>query len=170
MRPAELEHELLHRTLVAAEEILGQRLHERCFERVGALLRPGFHDQIDVDLEVARADRGLDTVPVAAGLGEGLRHRRLARSVEPKNPALGLRRARERPPERLRVDRPRPEALQLTGRARQDDDDARAGVQDDPWRGTGDAERERTAGQRRLLADPVGKVRVWAAHPLGEPA
>ena len=44
-------------------------------------------EQVDVDLELARADRRLHPVPVAAGVGERLRHRRLARAVEAQHTA-----------------------------------------------------------------------------------
>ena len=78
-----------------------------------------------MDLEVARADRRLDPVAVAAGVRERLRDGRLARAVEPQHAALGRRRAARAPAGTARdVDRPRPEPLQLARRAGQDDDDA----------------------------------------------
>ena len=105
---AEPEHELLHRALVAAEEVIGERLHERLLERIGPCLGAGLDDQVDVDLEVAGADRRLHPVPVAARVGEGLRHGRFARAVEPEHAALGRHRPRQNPLQRLRLDRPRP--------------------------------------------------------------
>ena len=143
---AQPEHELLHRALVAAEEVLGQRLHECLLEGVGPCLRARLDDQVDVDLEVAGADRRLDPVPVAARVGEGLRHGGFARAVEPEHAALGRDRLRQNPLQRLRLDRPWPEPLQLAGRAGEHDDHAAAGVEHDARRGAGDAERDGAVG------------------------
>ena len=99
---------------------------KRACERVRARLRARLDDEVDVDLEVARADRRLDAVAVAAGVGERLRHRGLARAEEPEHPALGRRRAAEHAPHRLALERARPQPPQLPRRAGQHDDDARA--------------------------------------------
>ena len=123
-----------------------------------------------MDLELARADRHLHPVAVAARLGECLRDQRLAHSVEPQHATRRLRRAREDSLHRLRRDRPWPQLLQLAGRPRQDDDDARARVEHDARGRAGDAERERSLGESCLLADSRSEVGVGAAHPLREPA
>ena len=57
-------------------------------ELVGALLRTRLGEQVDVDLEVACADRRLDSVAVAARLGEGPRDRRLAHAEEAQDTTL----------------------------------------------------------------------------------
>src|SRR5262249_32763364 len=76
----------------------------------------------------------------------------------------------EDPPHRLRLERARPEPSELAWRTRQDDDDARSGVEDDPGSRAGEPERERAFGQRRLLPDARGAVGVRAAEPAGERA
>src|SRR6266571_2978416 len=69
-RAGKREHELLDAPFVAGEEPPLEALRERRLERIGALLRPGLDEEIDVDLEVMRADRRLDAVTVPAGLLE----------------------------------------------------------------------------------------------------
>ena len=60
--------------------------------------------------------------------------------------------------ERRRVDRARPEALELPGRPGQDDDDAAAGVENDAGRGARDAERARLpAAASPACARPAAK-------------
>ena len=147
-----------------------ERLRERRLERIGARLRPGLDDEIDVDLEVTGADRRLDAVPVAARVGERLRDRGLADAVEPQDAPFRPRGAVEHLLERRRGDRARPEALELPGRPGQDDDDAAARVENDAGRGARDAERHGSPRQRRLLAHARREIGVRAPHPLCEPA
>ena len=96
-----------------------------------------------------------------------------ADSLAPKNRSTrrsGSRRAREHALQRLRLDRPRPQALQLAGRTRQHDDHARARVEDDARGRAGDAERERPLREASPACGRRREIRVRAAHPLGEPA
>ena len=62
-----------------------------CFELVRARLGARLHEEVDVQLEVARADRHLDPVAVAARRGERLRDRRLRDAVEPQHRAARAR-------------------------------------------------------------------------------
>ena len=78
-----------------------------------------------MDLEVPRADRRLHPAPVAAGLRERPGDGGLTRTVEPQHAPRWSLGAREYPPHRLRLERPRPQTPQLPGRARHDDDDTR---------------------------------------------
>ena len=101
-----------------------ERLAQRRGERVRALLRARLDDQVDVDLEVAGADRRLDAVPVAARLRERPRDRRLADAEEAQRRRAGGRARASTRCTRLGLERARPEPPQLAGRAGQDHDDA----------------------------------------------
>ena len=92
--PREREHELLDPPLVAREEPALEPLREPGLERVGALLGPGLDDEVDMDLELARADRRLDAVTVAAGLLERSRDGRLADAEQPQHAPSGRPRPR----------------------------------------------------------------------------
>ena len=70
-------------------------------------------EEVDVQLEVARADRHVDAVPVAAGSGERTRHLRLAGAEEAQNAVLGRLRSCEHAPHGLGLERARPQPLQL---------------------------------------------------------
>ena len=59
--------------LVAGEQVALERSDEPRLELVRALVRTGLDDEVDVDLEVARADRRLDAASVAPGGRESLR-------------------------------------------------------------------------------------------------
>src|SRR5207302_1793135 len=99
----------------------GDARHGHCY--VGAeplaraLLCAGLDDEVDVDLEVARADRRLDAVPVAARVGERLRDRRLARAEEAQDAPSRWTRALEQAAERVGLERTRPQPPELVGRA-----------------------------------------------------
>ena len=80
-----------------------------------------------------------------------------------------MTRSRRGPLERRRLDRPRPQPLQLARRAGEHDDHAAAGIEHDAGGGAGDAERDGAVGQRRLLADARREVGIRATHALGEP-
>ncbi len=71
-----------------------------------------------MDLEVARADRGLDAVGLAARVRERARDLRLARAEEPEDAVLRRLRPRQHAPHRLGLERARPQPLQLAGGAR----------------------------------------------------
>ena len=170
-RAAEREHVLLDRPLVARVEPALDRRQQAGLELVRARLRARLDDEVDVDLEVARADRRLHPVSVAARLGERLRDRRLADAEEAQRPPARRLRAREQRAERVRLERVRPEPLQLGGRAREHDDDAPLAVRDEQaGRGAGEPERDRAVGHRRLLRHPGREVGIRPLEPLGSGA
>ena len=148
--------------LVAREEVALVRRDERALELVGARLGARLDEQVDVDLEVARADRHVHAVAVAAraasawATADSRRRRRSA--------ARGARRARaarEQRAQRLGLEHARPELLQLARRAGQRDRDARAGLEHDRRRR---ARRARPtiapSGSVACLRTPCGEVRV----------
>ena len=96
---AQLEHELLRSAARPRRRAYRlERRHGAAHERLRPLLRAGLDHQVDVDLEVAGADRRLDAVTVAARLGERAsrpptRSRRRSRSTRR---AGGCARARTR--------------------------------------------------------------------------
>ena len=110
-----------------------------------------------MDLEVAGADRRLDAVPVAAGLVERPRDRRLADAEEAEHAsAAAARRARARAAparSRGRCGQSRRSSPGGPGRTttRSPSCRGRAG------RRAGEPERDRALGQRRLLATPAAK-------------
>ena len=163
---AEIEHERFHGALVACEQILRQGLCERLLERLGTLLRARPEEQVDVDLELTSADGRLHPVPVAPGVGERLRDRRLARAVEAEHPPPGRLRAGQHAPHRLGLQRAGPEPLELRGRSGQDDGSAGARVENDPRRRSRQSERDRPGRQGRLLAHARLEVGVRPVEPL----
>ena len=102
----------------------------------------GLREDVDVDLELARADRHVHSVALAAGGRECLRHGGLRRAEEPQHAMLSRRRALEDPSHRLGLERAGPQALELARRTGQDDDDAPFRVEDDSRRGSGESERD----------------------------
>ena len=64
----------------------------------------------------------------------------------------------EHPAHRLGLERPRPQPLELARRPRQDDDDARPRVEDEPGAVPARPERDRALRKRRLLADAGREV------------
>ena len=167
---AQAKDELGDRGLVFGEEVPPQRSSQHVGEPVGALLRPGLDDEIDVDLEVARADRGLHSVTVAACIRERLRHGGFADPEEAKEAALKRPRSSEERANRLRFERTWPEPLQFRRRSGQDDDDRPLRRQQEPGGRPGKAEHEGTLRDRRLLPHAGLEVRVGTAEPLGEAA
>ena len=87
-----------------------------------------------MDLEVARADRRLDSVSVAARVREGLRDRGLAGAEEAEEPDVRLLRPCQHAAHGLRLDRLVPQPLQLARRAGQHDDDARSRLEHETGR------------------------------------
>ena len=86
----EREHDLLHGSLVLGERVpvvLGTKSgRELVRSRLGARL----DEHVDVDLEVARTNRDVDALPVAARLVQRPCDGRLADAVEAKRaPAAG---------------------------------------------------------------------------------
>ena len=168
---AELEHVLLDRPLVAREQVLLDRLASAALELVGPRLGARLDEQVDVDLEVARADRRLDAVAVAARLGERPRHRRLARAVEPEHAAPGRPHPREHALHRLGRERVRPQPLQLARRAR-----AARPRRSRRCRGRRPGAvparpiENAPSGSVACFVTPCCEVRVRPPHPLGEAA
>ena len=76
---------------------------ERRLERVGPRLGARLDEQVDVDLEVARADRHVHAVTVAAGRGERLGDRRLRDAEHPQHAPLRRLRARRERSQRRRL-------------------------------------------------------------------
>ena len=128
------------------------------------------HEQVDVDLELARADGRRDAVALAPALLERPRDLGLARAVEAQHAPFGFTRAREHRPHRLRLERPRPEPLQLARRPGQHDDRATLGLEHERRRRAGDPDDERALRQRRLLAHARCEVGVRPSEPLGDRA
>ncbi len=80
---------LLDRTFVARVQPALERRQERRLELVGARLGAWIDDDVDVDLEVARTDRHLHPVAVAARLRKRTRDRRLAHAEKAEHAAVG---------------------------------------------------------------------------------
>ena len=123
-----------------------------------------------MDLEIPRADRRLHPAAVAAGVGERLGHRGLARAEEAQTLQHGRPRAAEHAPHRLGLERAGPEPPELARRARENDRDGVAGLEDEARRRSGETERQRALGDRRLLAHPGLEIDVRTPQPLGEAA
>ena len=136
-----------------------------------ALVRARLDDEVDVDLELARADRDLDAVAVSAGFLERAGDRRLADAEQAEDAALGRRRPCEQFPHRLARERVRPEPLQLGRRPGQDDDDAPVRrAEDKARRGSREADRDSRNRTRRLLPHARLEVGVRAPQALGDRA
>ena len=136
--PAEIEHQLLDRTLVAAEQVAVQRCDQTLRELVRTRLGAGLDDQVDMDLEVTGADRRLHPVAVAARIRERLRDRGLTYAEEAEPPQLRRLRIPEEPTQGFALDCLSPQALQLGRRARQDDDQGVAMLEHEAGRGAGE--------------------------------
>ena len=134
----------------------------------GAGLGARRHEEIDMQLEVARADRDVDTVAVAADDRERLCDLRLRGPVEPHHAPLRGVRTGKQPPQRLRLERTRPQRLQLARRTGQRNRDALPHLEHDRGRGAGEPDDDRALGDRRLLADAVLKIRVRPVQARGD--
>ena len=162
---------LLDRPLVAGEQPPFDRREERLLERVRAPFRSGLDDEVDVDLEVARADGRLHPVAVPARLRERPRDGGLAHAEEAEHAAAGRPGAAEKRAKGVRLERVRPQALELRRRPRQHDDDAASIVLgEQAGRGAGQPERDCAVRNRRLLRHAVLEVGVRTLQPLGRRA
>ena len=63
----QVEHELLDGPLVLGEQGLRKRLGQRLLDRVGVALRAGLDDEVDLHLQVMRADRDVDPLTLSPG-------------------------------------------------------------------------------------------------------
>ncbi len=82
---AQAKHDLLDgRRVVAGVHIRCERRGQPFEQRLGTHARTLSDDEIDVDLEVVRADGRLYPVPVAAGVGKRLRNRRFGHAEAPE--------------------------------------------------------------------------------------
>ena len=151
------------------KKCLPRRARMNSTTRVRAPL-PGLDEEIDVDLELASADRHLDAVAVAACVRERLRDGRLRRSEEAKHPVLARRRTLEHSLHGLGLEGARPEAPKLGRRAGKHDDDASVRVEDDSGCGSCEAERESALGEGCLLANACREVCVRTSEPIRDHA
>ncbi len=123
-----------------------------------------------MDLEAAGADRHLEPIPVAACFLEGLRYLRFAGPEEPQCPPERWRAPVEHATNRFRLERSRPQPLQLGRRSREHDDRRPARLDDEAGRRTCKPEDVCALGNGRLFRHPLREVCVRTLHPLsGEP-
>ena len=167
---AKVEDELGDRALVLREQVDAETFPKRSRKLVRPSAGAVRGDEVDVDLEIAGADRHVDSFALAARLTERPRHLGLARPVEAEHAPLRRLRAREHALDRLGRERAGPQPAQLGRRARQHDEDAAARVEDTSGRRAGEAERDGALGQRGLLLDARLEVGVRSAQPLRDPA
>ena len=169
---AELEHELLDRPLVLGEQVRADALAQRRSELVRPLPTAGVDEEVDVDLEVARADRRRDPVALAPGLLE--RARDLPTRSRRRSGARAARASRAR-----EQDRRTGSASSARGQSRcssgggpgKHDDRAALGLEHEAGRRAGEPERRRApSGTRRLLADARLEVGVRPPQPLRDRA
>ena len=165
------------RTCSSTERSSREKIHFSSGSAIAALesrrslLRARLDDEVDVDLELARADRHLDAVAVSPGLFERAGDRGLAQTEQAEDAAVRRRRPRQKLPNRLARERVRPEPLQLGRRSGQDDDDASVrSAEDEARRGSGEADRGGRNGTRRLLPHARLEVGVRPPQSLGDRA
>ena len=125
-------------------------------------------DEVDAHLEVVRADRRDEPLPLAARLLEGARDRRLGCAVDANHALVRRRNPGQQLPHRLGRERRAPQPLQLRRRAGQRDRHPLPLLQQHPGRRAREPERERARRQRRLLDDARLEVGVRPPEPLGD--
>ena len=168
-RAAEREHELLDRPLVAREQVPLERL-ERAPPRARprAASAPGSTTR-STWISKSRAQIVASTPsPSPPASRERPRDRRLARAEEAEHaPCRAASRARAAARHGLRLERARPEPLQLARRPGQHDDDATPSCsRTSPGAVPARPSDDRALGDRRLLADAGLEVRVRPPQPL----
>ena len=163
---AQLEHDLGNRPLVLREEVRRERRAQRRGQRLAALFGARLDDEVDVDLEVASADRRLDAVTVAACVRERLRHGGLARPEQAQDVSPRRGRPPEHRAERLARDRRGPQPPELSGRAGKHDVHAALALQHEPRSRPCHADHLGAVRHRRLLRHAGGEVRVRPAEAL----
>src|SRR4029453_16258175 len=166
--PAEIEHDLGDGALVLGEEIAAEGVAQRARELVGTPLRSRLCEEVDVDLELARADRRLHPVSVPSRIGERLGDSRLGRAEETEDGPPGAGCTFEHTPYRLRLDSTWPEPAQLARWARKRDDDAAVRLQHDARGRAGEPERDRALRKGRLLPDADRELGVRPFQAVGD--
>ena len=143
-----------------------ERRPERRRDLFRPLLPARLDHEIDVDLELARADRRLDPVAVASRVRKRLRDGRLGRSEEAQHLPTKRRRPLQDPAHDVGLERARPQPAELARRPGQHHHRARAHLEDEPRRSPREPERHRPLGQGRLLADARLELGVRPAQAL----
>jgi hypothetical protein len=123
-----------------------------------------------MNFEVPRADRRDDSRRLAAGLRQGARDLRLTGSEEAKDAMVGRRRLLDDVPDSLGLERAWPQALELRGRAGQDDHRRFTRPENEARRGASHAERHRALRQCRLLAHALLEIAIRPPQPCGDGA
>ena len=157
---AEVEDDLRHRAPVLAEEVPAERGAERGGERLGPLSRLGIEDEIDVDLELACADRRLHPLSLPARVGERLRDRGLRRAEEAENRSPTLGRPLEDPRTGAVSSARGHRRRSSRGGPGQHDDDGAVRLEHEAGSSSRQAERERSLWQCRLLRDACRELVV----------
>ena len=165
---AEVEHDRCDGARVLREQVSLERRPQGVRELGCARLCARLGDEVDVDLEVPCADRRLDAVAVAAGVGQCPRDGRLAHAVEAEHPATRRRRPREHGLEGLgsqQLPARGGEARRAGPAGRRD---AAVRRVDESWCRARDPDHDRALGHGRLLRDSGRELRVGAPQPLGD--
>ena len=170
--PTEVEDDLLDRPfVVAGEEVSGERVDQGIRQpcRDGLAARP--HHEVDVDLEIARADGRLKALLLSPVLVEDARDGGLRGPEEAQRAA---RRCVRPPDERLHsrmCEGVRPESLELGRRAGKGDrQTASVELEENRRRGPGEPERDAAFRERRLLADSGQEVPEGSLEAFGDTA
>ena len=120
-----VEDDLLDGPLVVPREhLIRKRGAESVRHPCRGRLAPRPDDEVDVDLEIARADGHFEAVALSPGLVERACDCGLCRPEEPKRVTLWRLRPLQNRANGGMVDRVRPQPLQLPRRSRKDDGDA----------------------------------------------
>ena len=133
-------------------------------------LRARPDDEVDLYLEVVRADRDVDALALSPGPLDHPGHGRLGQAEEPENAVVGSARRLQHTLDSRRLERPRPQPLELPRRPGQHDHDAPLHLQDKARCCAGQAERLGAFRDRRLLPNAGLELLVRAPKPLREPA
>ena len=123
-----------------------------------------------MELELARADRYVHAVSVAAGIGERPGDRRLGHAEQPQHATARNDRPRQQRRHRRRLADARPQRLELARGSGQRHDDPVAQRKHDRRCGADEPHPLRAVRERRLLADPVREVRVRPVESRGDRA
>ena len=133
-------------------------------------LGPRPNHEIDLHLQVVRADRDVDALALSPGPLDHPGHRRLGQAEEAEDPVVGPASRLQHPLDRHGLECPRPQPLELSRRPGQHDHDAGAHLEHEARSGAGQPQRLGAFRDRRLLANAGLELLVRAAKPLREPA